>query len=338
MKKFLTLILSAVLLTGCTDVTQNWTDETTEYEIVSDIGDVLYEVGVIDETDLAEFNSLEEGMEELVQAVDPDRIPDYQGTDIIVLNGNVPVFNTVSEASYEYYPDLDNLGRCGACEACIGQDIMPTEERGEIGSVTPSGWVQAKYDTAITGSDSPYLYNRCHLIGFQLAGENANEKNLITGTRHFNVDLMLIYEDLVADYVKSTGNHVMYRVTPVYNGNDLVAKGVQMEGYSVEDNGAGVCFNVFCYNVQPGVTINYATGESSGPEFTGTETENTPQPVVVTPVSEDTTYVLNINSMKFHLPDCPSVSQMSDRNRQDVTWFREECIENGYCPCGSCNP
>lgn len=340
MRKLLTIFLCLFILTGCTDLpVSTWTEQTTESQAESDIVTYLYENGVIDETDVEQFEqSVESHQNATTEIVYTGyEISDYSGTDIITLNNDVPVFNTVSESSYEYYSDLDPLGRCGVCEACIGQDIMPTEPREEIGSVTPSGWVQAKYDMAVTQSDSPYLYNRCHLIGFQLAGENANEKNLITGTRHFNVDLMLIYEDIVADYVKNTGNHVMYRVTPVYNGGDLVAKGVQMEGYSVEDNGLGVCFNVFCYNVQPGVTIDYSTGASTGPEFTGTETSVVEQ-TVPEPVAEETSYVLNTNSMKFHLPDCSSVSQMAEHNRQDVSWTRNECIANGYSPCGVCHP
>lgn len=340
MRKILTIFLCLFILTGCTDLpVSTWTEQTTESQAESDIVTYLYENGVIDETDVEQFEqSVESHPNTTTEIVYTGyEIPDYSGTDIITLNNNVPVFNTVSESSYEYYSDLDSLGRCGVCEACIGQDIMPTEPREEIGSVTPSGWVQAKYDMAVTQSDSPYLYNRCHLIGFQLAGENANEKNLITGTRHFNVDLMLIYEDIVADYVKNTGNHVMYRVTPVYNDGDLVAKGVQMEGYSVEDNGLGVCFNVFCYNVQPGVSIDYSTGASTGPEFTGTETSTVGQ-TVPEPVTEGTSYVLNTNSMKFHLPDCASVSQMAEHNRQDVSWTRDECIANGYSPCGVCHP
>jgi len=280
----------------------------------------------------------EETVSSVVNTTSIDTIPDYSGTDVIVLNGNVPSFTDFSNESYECYSELDPLGRCGEAFACIGTDLMPTEERGEIGSVKPTGWVQAKYDPAITGSDSPYLYNRCHLIGYQLTGENANERNLITGTRQLNVEMMLPYENMVTDYVRSTGNHVLYRVTPIFEGDNLLAKGVQMEGFSIEDGGSGICFNIFCYNVERGVTINYATGESSGPEYTGEETgENTVSEVVTVP-EEDVTFVLNTNSMKFHLPDCDSVQQMSENNRQDVNWSREECINNGYTPCGGCRP
>ena len=189
-----------------------------------------------------------------------ENIPPYDGTPYVVLNDNQPSFTEedMTDVSYEFYSDLDELGRCGVTEACIGRDLMPTEKRGDISSVKPTGWVQHQYDFV----DGKSLWNRCHLIGFQLAGENANECNLITGTRYLNVEGMLPFENLVADYVKETDNHVLYRVTPAFQGTELVARGVQMEAYSVEDSGDGVCFNVFCYNVQPGVEIDYATGDN----------------------------------------------------------------------------
>ena len=187
-------------------------------------------------------------------------IPAYAGESYVVLNDNLPYFSEeeYSMKSYEYYSGLDDLGRAGMVIACIGEDLMPTAERGEIGMIKPSGWVQNKYEWV----DGKYLYNRCHLIGYQLTGENANEKNLITGTRSFNVDGMLPFENMVANYVRGTGNHVMYRVTPIYDKDNLLADGVQMEAISVEDDGAGICFNVFVYNVEPGVEIDYATGEN----------------------------------------------------------------------------
>ena len=187
-------------------------------------------------------------------------IPPYDGTPYVVINGNQPAFTEedLTDVSYEFYSALDDLGRCGVTEACVGQDLMPTEKRGDISSVKPTGWVQNQYDFV----DGKSVYNRCHLIGFQLAGENANERNLITGTRYLNVEGMLPFENMVADYVKETDNHVLYRVTPAFQGTELVARGVQMEAYSVEYGGDGVCFNVFCYNVQPGVEIDYATGDN----------------------------------------------------------------------------
>ena len=199
--------------------------------------------------------------EYLEKEISQINIPEYSGKAYVALNNNYPTFPTddLSAISYEYYSELDSLGRCGVVFACIGQDIMPTEERGSIGSVKPTGWHTVKYDIV----DGKYLYNRCHLIGYQLTGENANTKNLITGTRQMNVEGMLPLENMIADYVKETGNHVMYKVTPVFEGNNLLAKGVQMEAYSIEDNGAGICFNVFAYNVQEGIDIDYASGESS---------------------------------------------------------------------------
>ena len=195
-------------------------------------------------------------------AVTLDTLPSYDGSPYVELYHGQPSFTEEEKAgtaSWECYAELDLLGRCGSAMACIGRDLMPTEERGAIGMVKPSGWHTVRYDDVVDGK---YLYNRCHLIGYQLSGENANEQNLITGTRYLNVVGMLPFEDLTADYVQETGNHVLYRVTPVFRGLELVARGVQMEAWSVEDNGAGVCFNVYCYNVQPGVEIDYATGES----------------------------------------------------------------------------
>ena len=187
-------------------------------------------------------------------------IPAYAGDPYVTINDNEPQFleTDLATSSYEYYSDLDDLGRCGVVYACIGTDLMPTEERGNIGAVKPSGWHTVKYDIV----DGKYLYNRCHLIGYQLSGENANINNLITGTRYLNVEGMLPFENMVADYVKETGNHVLYRVAPVFEGDNLVASGVQIEAQSVEDQGEGILFNVYCYNVQPGVTIDYATGDS----------------------------------------------------------------------------
>lgn len=188
-------------------------------------------------------------------------IPAFGDMPYVVINHNKPEFKEedLTTKAYEFYSELDILGRCGYAMACIGTELMPTEDRGSIGQVKPSGWQLVKYDFV----DGKYLYNRCHLIGYQLSGENANVKNLITGTRYLNVEGMLPFENMVADYVKDTGNHVLYRVTPIFDGNNLVARGVQMEAYSVEDDGEGICFNVYAYNNQPGVTIDYATGKSS---------------------------------------------------------------------------
>lgn len=266
-------------------------------------------------------------------------VPAYSGEPYVVLDGNEPAFSQedrTSTTSFESYSPLDALGRCGTAYANVGMDLMPTEDRGDIGQVKPTGWHTVKYDCV----DGKYLYNRCHLIGYQLTGENANEENLITGTRYLNVEGMLPFENLVADYVQETDNHVLYRVTPVFEGDNLVASGVQMEGWSVEDEGEGVCFNVYVYNVQPGVTIDYATGESalaSDVPETGTgDTES----VGSDPAQEQeqTTYILNTSSRKFHLPDCSSVSSMKEENKSTYTGSREDLIEQGYEPCGQCKP
>ena len=195
--------------------------------------------------------------------LDPTTLPAYSGAPYIVINNNIPAFSEdeLTTTAYETYSDLDALGRCGAALASCGIETMPgdDEDRGSISSVTPSGWVQAEYNH-ISGK---WLYNRMHLIGWQLSAENANKRNLVTGTNYLNIEGMLPFENMVADYIKETGNHVAYRVTPIFEGNNLLCSGVEMEGYSIEDGGEGICFHVYCYNVQPGVSLNYATGEST---------------------------------------------------------------------------
>ncbi len=264
-----------------------------------------------------------------VAATDLASIPAYSGSPYVELYGNEPQFTDSDKArgSFEEYSPLDSLGRCGVAFALIGTETMPTEERGSIGSVKPSGWHTVRYNGVVDGN---YLYNRCHLIGYQLAGENANTKNLITGTRYLNVEGMLPFEDKVANYVERTGNHVLYRVTPVFDGSNLVASGVQMEAWSVEDSGAGVSFDAYCYNVQPGVSIDYATGDSALAEEQATET-----------ASEDAaeaSYVLNTSTKKFHDPSCSSVAKMKDSNKQSFIGTREQLLDQGYSPCGKCNP
>lgn len=198
--------------------------------------------------------------EQSTSAVSLDDIPEFSDSPYVTINDNVPYFteDELTTEAFETYSELDDLGRCGVAYANVCQELMPTEDRGEIGQVKPTGWHTVKYDF-VSGK---YLYNRCHLLGYQLTGENANEQNLITGTRYLNVEGMLPFENMVADYVQETDNHVLYRVTPIFEGDELVARGVLMEALSVEDDGEGICFNVYCYNNQPGVIIDYATGES----------------------------------------------------------------------------
>lgn len=260
--------------------------------------------------------------------VDLADIPAWSGEPYVEIDGNVPVF-TSDEAvphAFEEYASLDDWGRCGTAYACVNQRLMPDEERGDISSVTPSGWVNHEYDFV----DGGYIYNRCHLIGFQLTGENANERNLITGTRYMNVQGMLPFENMVADHVKEEDHHVLYRVQPIFQDNDLVCQGVQMEAYCVEcgreaeSDEDKFMFNVFCYNVQPGVEINYTTGENEAAEMTFD--------------GEKLDYVLNTSSQKFHDPDCSGAQSITGDNREEVTCTRDELIYKGYEPCGSCKP
>jgi len=301
---------------------------------------------------------LSQGIPQLpVPAFSLAEIEPYTGQPYAIVNGNLPYFSEedLTAQSFEFYSDMDDLGRCGTASASIGTDLMPTEERGNIGQVKPSGWHLIKYDIV----DGRYLYNRCHLIGYQLTGENTNEKNLITGTRCLNVEGMLPFENMVADYVKETENHVLYRVTPVFEGNNLLASGVLMEAESVEDNGNGILFCVYIYNVQPGIIIDYATGESSlapktpeeaetttPPQSPAAETNMPPQPpedaVVPDPPAEagsqNRIYILNTNTKKFHYPSCSSVDQMKESNKKESSESREDIISQGYDPCRRCNP
>lgn len=261
---------------------------------------------------------------------DLSNIPDYDGKAYVELNGNVPEFSEsekTSSESFEEYGKLDSLGRCTYAVSCIGKDLMPTEKRGSIGSVKPSGWHISKYDFV----DGKYLYNRCHLIGYQLTAENANERNLITGTRYLNIEGMLPFENDVADYIEITNNHVYYKVTPIFEGNNLVANGVQMQAYSVEDNGQGISFNVYCYNVQPGVAIDYATGDNQA--VTSSSVTSTSSDV-----TDKKTYIVNTKTKKFHNPDCDGVKKMSSSNKKKYKGTRDSLISNGYSPCQKCKP
>ena len=266
-------------------------------------------------------------------------VPAYSGQPYAIVNDNKPYFTDadLTAVSFETYSDLDSLGRCGVAYASVGKDLMPTEERGSIGQVKPSGWHTIKYDNV----DGKYLYNRCHLIGYQLTAENANEKNLITGTRYLNVQGMLPFENMAADYVKETGNHVLYRVTPVFEGSNLVASGVLMEAESVEDKGEGILYCVYVYNVQPGININYATGDSSASGTNQTAVTEQATQAVKQAASQQTStesYILNTNTKKFHRPSCSSVKQMKESNKKSSSESRDALIAAGYDPCKKCNP
>ena len=277
-------------------------------------------------------------------------VPGYDGVPSAQVHDNVPFFteDDLAREAFEEFSPLDAKGRCGTAFALVGPETMPSLTRGSIGMIRPSGWQVTRYDWIEGG----YLFNRCHLIGYQLTGQNDNELNLITGTRTMNTQGMEPYENRVANYVYRTNGHVLYRVTPYFNGSNLVADGVLMEAQSIEDKGKSVRFCVWCYNVEPGVIIDYATGES---EADGTLSQPAPTTnVVVAPSHADEIaptevvsgqteiptcdYVLNTNSLKFHRPDCTAVADMKEHNKKLFFGTRDEAIELGYVPCGICKP
>lgn len=368
---FLTLLLCLCMLVGCgsgaaTQVMLKAEDSETE-SYVETVQTESAENDPGDETEIqaaAQVQS-DDSKQKVVHtgtasAFNAADVPAYSGEPYTAVNNNEPYFtsdNLTTEA-FENYSELDALGRCGVAYANVCLDTMPTEKRGSISEVKPTGWHSVKYDNV----DGKSLYNRCHLIGYQLTAENANQQNLITGTRYLNVDGMLPFENMVADYVKETDNHVLYRVTPIFTGDNLVADGVLMEGYSVEDEGDGICFCVYAYNVQPGITIDYATGDSwlssekgnsdsssdgnsavsqsaadkSGTQQAAVQTESVKE--TSAPVSTGTEYILNTNTKKFHYPSCSSVKQMKASNKKEYTGSRDDLIAQGYDPCKKCNP
>lgn len=357
----LTLLLSIALATGCSASTAG--NEAPPGEPTPE----LASTGTPDGPQEPQSAPAEDTNQQETEAVGENRpvtddgvlsyrdIPAFEGNPYVYVNDGEPTFTDeqrAAEPGHEHYGELDELGRCTAAFAVVGPETQPTEKRGSIGEIRPSGWQMAKYDFV----EGKYLFNRCHLLGYQLTGENANERNLITGTRYLNVQGMLPFENAVADYVDATGNHVLMAVMPVFEGSELVARGVHMMAESVEDGGEGVAFNVFCYNVQPGVVIDYGTGESmleeeatllpdvSGAEkapATASDGGGEASEKGATGSAEDkgvAEYVLNANSKRFHIPSCSSVDQMSPKNREDVEDTRENLIANGYDPCKRCNP
>ena len=376
---FLTLLLCLCMLVGCgsgaaTQVMLKAEDSETE-SYVETVQTESAENDPGDETEIQTAAETEIQAAAQVQSDDSKQkvvhtgtasafnaadVPAYSGEPYTAVNNNEPYFtsdNLTTEA-FENYSELDALGRCGVAYANVCLETMPTEKRGSISEVKPTGWHSVKYDNV----DGKSLYNRCHLIGYQLTAENANQQNLITGTRYLNVDGMLPFENMVADYVKETDNHVLYRVTPIFTGDNLVADGVLMEGYSVEDEGDGICFCVYAYNVQPGITIDYATGDSwlssekgnsdsssggnsavsqsaadkSGTQQAAVQTESVKE--TSAPVSTGTEYILNTNTKKFHYPSCSSVKQMKASNKKEYIGSRDDLIAQGYDPCKKCNP
>lgn len=344
--------ISACMIIGC------GINEETIKEKPSSMGihleDSEWEDVSIDEFDVLTSKNEQHSASETV-AFHLEDVPEFSGVPSVEINGNVPYYtaNEVTTDPFEVYSTLDEQGRCGVAYANICKELMPTEERGEIGMIKPSGWHTQKYPDIVEGG---FVYNRCHLIGFQLAGENANEKNLITGTRYLNVNGMLPYENMVAEYILGhQKNHVLYRVTPVYKDNELVARGVLMEAYSVEDGGTGIAFCVYCYNVQPGLLIEYSTGKTSlDKDFKGdyavsskfpenNETDHNNKFVAEGQgkdknLAEETTYVVNISTGRFHCPTCGSVADMATKNILESTETRDALINEGYLPCGRCNP
>jgi DNA-entry nuclease len=266
-------------------------------------------------------------------------IPDWSGEPYCEVNGNVPDFaeEEIWTSTQESLDPLDGLGRCGTANSCIGLDGMPDKPRGSISEIHPTGWHTDTYDNVEGGN----LYNRCHLIAHKLSGDDAVARNLITGTSYMNRKGMLPFEDRIEEYVKSTGNHVMYRVTPIFKGEELVARGVHMMAVSVEDKGEGLAFNVFCYNVQPGIEIDYATGdnkpaENMPPEAGSSEAQADEEAGAEEPEVRE--YVLNINTKKFHYPECDSVKLMKDKNKEFAEATRDEVMARGFDPCGNCHP
>ncbi len=312
MKKHVSSLLAlllALLLWGCSTQPAPTVSQSEE-AVVQTATEATAEEATATEAAAAEENDS--------STITLENLPAYSGSPCVELCGNVPTFTEeeFTTTSFECYSELDELGRCGVAFACLGQDLMPTEARESISEIKPTGWHSVQYPGLV---DEDYLYNRCHLIAFMLAGENANALNLITGTRYMNTEGMLPFETAVCTYVKETGNHVLYRITPIFEGENLVASGVVMEAYSVEDAGEGIQFYVYCYNVQPGICIDYATGESW-------EEDESPA-----------TYILNTNTMKFHAPTCSAAESISPANRQTCTTTRQELIAQGYTVCGRCN-
>ena len=334
------------------------TEKSKESEFVTEAEQTVSENGTTFESEEA-VEDVQPELESTVQEeivthdnIDPEYVfsmsdvREYSHDPYCVINRGRPAFKEedINTEVFETYSELDELGRCGVAFANICPELMPTEERGEIGQIKPSGWHTVKYDIL----EDLFLYNRCHLIAYMLAGENENEKNLITGTTYLNREGMLPFEEKVYDYVVATENHVLYRVTPIFEGDNLVASGVLMEAYSVEDSGGGVCFNVFVHNVQPGIEIDYATGES---RLIETATEETPAQENVAEsekenIAEATTanteeehdYVLNTNTKKFHYPHCDSVKDMKEKNKSEYHGTRSSVIAMGYEPCKRCKP
>lgn len=350
----LAVIILVAALASCSldDAVSETADETTPVETT------------VADTEEDSFPPLTSG-----ETLDPDNLPQFTELPFVEVNGNVPIFHDyeITEKEYKIFSGLDNLGREGFAQALVGPDMLPDSERESIGDIRPSGWPENMEDINYGGEliEGNYLYNRCHLLGFQYSGENDNRYNLITGTRFLNVQGMLPFETQITEYVERTNNHVLVRVTPIFVGDNLLASGVQMEALSVEDKGKEVSFNIYVFNVQPGIEIDYSTGashlegeaeQSTAPGTAVSETTiiETTVPATTTPVTEapvtatpvpvteapqqSYNYVLNTNTRKFHYSWCGSVKQMKPKNTSYYNGTRDEIIAMGYSPCARCKP
>ncbi len=345
---FAILVLCLSIFTGCGESDSFITNQGNNQSEVIKQSVTQKEQKTQKETKKKEQKTQKETKKQEQSSIKWNDIPDYQNKAYVILNENQPDFSNGDKKrtdAFETYSNLDSNGRCQTAYANICKELMPDTKREGIGQVKPTGWHTVKYDCV----DGKYLYNRCHLIGYQLAGENANEKNLITGTRYLNTKGMLPFENMVADYVKETNNHVLYRVKPWFKGNDLLARGVEMEAWSVEDKGEGICFHVFVYNVQPGIAIDYATGESSdlgGSSETQTSRQKSTTKAATTKQTQKTediqstsqSYIINENTNRFHRPSCRAVKQMKESNRKQYTGSRDSLLKQGYDACKICQP
>lgn len=345
MKKYLVILLALFTLTGCVPTSDNSSSQTSATQVTET--SVVVEqpapyttestTSTADSTDstivasgnYTDFSNLQKDFSIIESTNWTADCGAY-----VEVNNNKPLFDNITSEVFENYSDLDSLGRCGVAFANVCTELQPTEKRGNIGMIKPSGWKTSNYNEHPGLVDGNYLYNRCHLIGYQLAGENANEKNLITGTRYLNVTGMLPFENMVDDYLEENPkNHVLYRVTPSYINNDLVAQGVLMEAYSVEDNGK-LQFCIWCYNVQPSITIDYSTGDN----WLSTETPSIESTTNNSSTNEEFTYILNTNSKKIHRPNCSAVNDMKAQNKEETHKSIEELESEGYAPCEICKP
>ena len=342
-KRILALLLAVIMLfsfAGCDLETTDYengssisssTNSSESLNISSDNETSQFEQSTTQKPDSSssQNNKPTEAGTGTAKPIDPKSLPAYSGTAYTVVNNNQPNFNSseLTTTGYEKYSTRDSLGRCGVAIASCGKEIMPRpdEKRGSISSITPTGWIQKSY----SGISGGYLWNRCHLIGWQLSAENANRENLITGTRYMNINGMLPFENMVADYIKETGNHVAYRITPIFEGKNLVCSGVQMEAYSVEDDGDGICFNVYCYNVQPGITINYANGDSSGPSGNTTSSKPSAEQNNNSASGGDMVWIPNSGSKYHSRSGCSNM-----KNPRQVT--KQEAINQGFDACKKC--